>query len=52
MPWDVKKMGDKYAVVKKGSGKVVAKHDSEESAKKQVRALYAQEGSNPRIRKA
>ena len=51
MPWEVKKMGKKYAVVKKGSGDVVAKHDSAESARKQVKALYAQE-SGKRMKKA
>ena len=43
MPWKVKKSGDKYQVVKKGSGKVVATHDSKEKAEAQVRALYANE---------
>lgn len=43
MPWDVKKRGKKWVVVKK-DGKVVGTHDSEESAKRQQRLLYSIEG--------
>lgn len=41
MPWDVRKRGDKYCVVKTASGETVACHDSQGSAESQVKALYA-----------
>ena len=42
MPWDVRRVpGVGWAVVKKDSGKVVARHPSKVSADRQVRALYA-----------
>lgn len=41
MPWEVKKQGSKYLVVKQDGGKVVGTHDSEASANAQLEALYA-----------
>jgi hypothetical protein len=44
MPWSVKKSGDKWAIVTKGSGEVVGHSDSKEKAEASVRAMYANEG--------
>ena len=41
MPWKVAKEGKKFKVVKSDSGKKVASHDSEASAKAHVKMLYA-----------
>lgn len=41
MPYAIKKRGNKYVVVNKESGRVFGEHDSRASAKKQLRALYA-----------
>lgn len=41
MPWDVRKRGSKYVVVKEGSGKVVGTHDTRSKAERQLSALYA-----------
>lgn len=41
MPWKTEKRGDRYAVVKKGTGKLVAMHPNAAAAEAQVRALYA-----------
>lgn len=48
MPWEVRKKGDKYCVVKKGTNETVHCHDSREKAVAQLRALYANtsEGKN------
>ena len=42
MPWNVRKKGSKFVVVKK-NGKVVGTHDSREQALKQQAALYSSE---------
>jgi hypothetical protein len=41
MPYKIEKRGNKYVVVKKEGGKVMGTHDSEEKAKSQLKALYA-----------
>jgi hypothetical protein len=41
MPWKVEAKNGRYAVVKKGTGAVVAYHDTQQQASAQVRALYA-----------
>lgn len=41
MPWKVEKKGQTYAVVKKGSGEEVARHQTSTAASAQVRALYS-----------
>jgi phosphosulfolactate synthase (CoM biosynthesis protein A) len=41
MPYAIKKIGDKWLVVKADTGKKVAEHDSEEKAKKQLNLLKA-----------
>lgn len=41
MPWEIKKAGNKYQVVKKDGGKVVGTHNSRTSAIQHMRALYA-----------
>lgn len=41
MPWDVRKRGDKYCVVKTATSETVACHDSQGSAESQLKALYA-----------
>jgi len=41
MPWEIRKQGSKFCVVKQDSGKVVTCHDSEKKAKAHLRALYA-----------
>lgn len=41
MPWDVRKEGEKWVVVKKDGGKVMGEHGSEEEANEQLRALHA-----------
>ena len=45
MPYAIKQTDEGYCVVKVGSNKVVACHDSAEKAKRQVSALYAAEPS-------
>ena len=41
MPWAIRKSGDKFQVVNKDTGDVKGTHDSEEEARDQLRALYA-----------
>jgi hypothetical protein len=41
MPWKVKKSGDKFQVVQKGTGKVVKTHSNSKDAENQVKAMYA-----------
>jgi len=48
MPWKVERSDDcppakPWAVIKSGSGEIIACHDSEDSAQSQMRALYANE---------
>jgi hypothetical protein len=43
MPWEIQKRGDKWAVVKQGTDEVEGTHATEEEAKAQLRALYANE---------
>lgn len=45
MPWEVKKRGSKFVVVKKGSSTVLGTHNTSNEAAGQVRALYANTGS-------
>jgi hypothetical protein len=40
MPWDIKRDGNKYKVVKRADGKVVGTHDSYKQATKQLAALH------------
>lgn len=39
MPYLVRKVGDKYAVVKKSDGKVIGTHPTAEKAMKQIIAI-------------
>lgn len=41
MPWEIKKQGERYCVVKKGSGETVKCHPMRADAVKHLRALYA-----------
>ena len=41
MPWEIKKSGKKFLVVKEGTNKVVGTHSSRDAAVRQQRALYA-----------
>ncbi len=41
MPWAVKKQGNRWAIVKKTTGKVVGHSDSKAKAQASVRARYA-----------
>jgi hypothetical protein len=43
MPWEVRRAGAKYQVVKKGGGGVVGTHATAELARRQLQALYANE---------
>lgn len=43
MPYDVRKRGNKYVVVKKGGGRVLGTHPSRAAALKQAAAIYASE---------
>jgi len=43
MPYKIEKKGDKFALVKKDTGEVVALHDSKEKAHRQAMAIYANE---------
>lgn len=45
MPWEVKKNGNEFCVYKKGSNDKVACHPTREAAVRQMRALYANEGT-------
>lgn len=47
MPYAIRKVGDKYAVVKQSDGTVIGTHPSPEKAALQLRALYANE---PKVR--
>tara|TARA_R100000963_G_C4629811_1_gene95176 strand:+ start:574 stop:735 length:162 start_codon:yes stop_codon:yes gene_type:complete len=53
MPWDIRKRGSKYQVVKK-DGKVVGTHSTKAKALKQQAALYSSEkkGKMSRRRKS
>lgn len=46
MPWKVVPKGEKFAVVKKGDGSVVAMHPTNAAAQAQVRAMYANYNGN------
>ena len=41
MPWEIAKSGNQFAVVKKGTGEVVAKHKTRKQALNHIQALYA-----------
>lgn len=41
MPWQIKKNGDNYQVVKKSDGKVVGTHPTHKAAIQQIHALHA-----------
>lgn len=41
MPWAIKKVANKFAIIKKDTGKVVGYSSSKEKAKASVRARYA-----------
>jgi len=41
MPWGVKKSGNKWAIYRKDTGKIVGYSDSKEKAEASVRARYA-----------
>jgi hypothetical protein len=52
MPYEVRKAGSKYQIVKKDTGKVVGTSDSKAKAEASIRARYAGEGgSNAKRRK-
>lgn len=40
-PYDIKKTGNKYAVVVKHSGRVLGTHSSKRGAQDQIKAIYA-----------
>jgi hypothetical protein len=40
-PFDIKKAGNKFVVVKKSDGKVLGTHSSKSQAKRQIAAIYA-----------
>lgn len=41
MPYDIKKAGNKYVVVKKSDGKILGHHSSKSQARRQIAAIYA-----------
>ena len=41
MPWNVKKVGNKYAIVKKDTGKIVGHSKTKKMAQASIRARYA-----------
>lgn len=43
MPYQIKKVGNKYKIVKKDTGKVVGTSDTLEKAKASIRARYGSE---------
>ena len=43
MPYHIEKKGSRFCVVKDGSGESVGCHDTDEEAKRQLGALYANE---------
>ena len=43
MPWKVKQIGKKFAIVKKNTGKVVGYSTTKDKAEASVRARYAAE---------
>lgn len=48
MPWEIKKRGSEWVVVKKGTTKVYGAHDTRQEAVAQLRALYASEAKRGR----
>lgn len=48
MPWEIKKRGSKWVVVKKGTNKVYGTHDTRQEAVDQLQALYASEAKKGR----
>ena len=44
MPYEIRKSGSKFKLVKKGSGKVMGTHATRAKAEAQRRAIYANEG--------
>lgn len=53
MPYNIRKAGKKWEVVKKGTDKVMGTHDTEDEAMDQLKALYANEGDgdeDPRVK--
>lgn len=48
MPWDIEKRGDEWCVINRDSGESEGCHDSEEKARRQQRALYAEGQSRVR----
>ena len=48
MPWEIKKRGSKWVVVKKGTTRVYGTHDTRQEAVAQLRALYASEAEKGR----
>ena len=44
MPYSVRKTGRKFQVVKDDDGKVMGTHSSRAGAKRQIRAIHANEG--------
>lgn len=52
MPWEVKRRGSQFCVVVSEGpkkGKTTACHPTEEAARKQVKALYANVAYTPRV---
>lgn len=48
MPWEIKKRGSEWVVVKKGATKVYGTHDTRQEDVAQLRALYASEAKGGR----
>ena len=44
MPYSIKKRGRKYQVIKDDDGKVMGTYSSRVGAKRQIRAIHANEG--------
>lgn len=40
-PYDIKKAGNKFVVVKKSDGKILGHHPSKSQARRQIAAIYA-----------
>ena len=48
MPWEIKKRGSEWVVVKKGTTKVYGARDTRQEDVAQLRALYASEAKGGR----
>ena len=43
MPYEIRKMGSQFVVVKKGTNRAFGRHATKAKARRQLRALYASE---------